>query len=103
MSDRSFTVVKVTDVHGSKKGKANLGGRFVSSTPMSAAKKAVSQICRASSIKGRCTLIVTIRETTQGSSKNEYTYKVSRIHDPVTVERNGEEITYNYRLEAHAY
>ena len=103
MSDRSFTIVKVTDIHGKKKGKANLGGRYISSTPMGAAKKAASQICRASSIKGRCTLIVTVQETTQGSGKKEYTYKVSRVYDPVVVERAGEEIVYKYHLEAHAY
>jgi hypothetical protein len=99
MDKRSFTVIAVEDVHGKKKGKANLGGRFLSTTPSGAVKKAASQICRNSAIKGRCTLVITMRETTSGSQHKEYTYKVSRIYDPVTVVRDGVEITYNYSVE----
>jgi PHD/YefM family antitoxin component YafN of YafNO toxin-antitoxin module len=96
---RSFTIVHVEDVHGKAKGAANLGGRFLSSSPASAAKKAGTQICRASAIRGRCTLIVTIRETTAGSKHKQYVYKVSRVHAPTTVVRNGVEIVYEYKTE----
>jgi Mg-chelatase subunit ChlI len=96
---RSFTIVHVEDVHGKAKGAANLGGRFLSSSPASAAKKAGTQICRASAIRGRCTLIVTIRETTAGSKHKQYVYKVSRVHAPTTVIRNGVEIVYEYKTE----
>ena len=103
MSDhRSFTLVAVENVKGGKKGKENLGGRFVSRTPAGAAKKAVTQICRASKIKGQCTLNVTVRETTRGGEKKEFSYKVKRVHDPVTVERDGVEITYKYRTSVKA-
>jgi PHD/YefM family antitoxin component YafN of YafNO toxin-antitoxin module len=96
---RSFTIVHVEDVHGKAKGAANLGGRFLSSSPASAAKKAGTQICRASAIRGRCTLIITIRETTAGSKHKQYVYKVSRVHAPTTVVRNGVEIVYEYKTE----
>lgn len=100
MSDlRSFTIVKVTTSKGDKKGKANLGGRYISSSPREAVRKAASRICANSSVKGRCSLIITLRETTQGSAHKDYTYKVLRILDPVTVERDGVEVTYKYRTE----
>ena len=97
---RSFTVEKIQTSSGKKKGSDNLGGRFLSSTPSGAAKKVGSKVCSNSSIKGQCTLYITIRETTQGSDHKEYTYKVKRILDPVTIERNGVEITYRYRTVA---
>lgn len=96
----SYTVVAVKTSSGKVKGKDNLQGRFISSSPSGAAKKAGTQICRASKIRGQCSLVVTIRKTTQGSNHKEYTYRIKRIRDPVTVMRNGEEITYNYRTEA---
>jgi hypothetical protein len=99
---RSFTVIDVVTHSGRAKGKSNLGGRFISRTPASAAKKAATQICRESKIKGRCALDVTIQETTRGSSHKTYKYTVKRIKDPVTVERNGVEITYQYRTVVKA-
>lgn len=99
---RSFTLIKAETSSGHIKGKANLGGRFVSSNPASAAKKAASQLCKASKIKGRCVHVVTIKETTKGSKGKEYVYKVSRVYDPVTVVRAGEEITYKYKTIAKA-
>jgi hypothetical protein len=97
MEKRSFTIVSVHDVHGKKKGKVNAGGRFLSSTPRGAASKAATRICRESKIKGQCTMVIKMQETTSGSSKKEYTYKVKRIRDDRTVERDGVEITYKYR------
>jgi hypothetical protein len=99
---RSFTVEKIETSSGKKKGSENLGGRFISSTPAGAARKVGSKVCRSSNVKGQCTLYVTIRETTQGSNHKEFTYKVKRILDPVTIERNGVEITYRYRTIAKA-
>ena len=98
MEKRSFTVTKVLKTGGKSKSRANLGGRYVSTTPAGAAKKAGSQICRASRVKGQCSLEVHLRETTQGSAHKEYVYRVKRVKDPVTVERAGQEITYNYRM-----
>ena len=80
---RSFTVVRVGK-HGSCKTKGN-GGRFISAAPQGAAKKAFSEFCRTKRIRGVCTLLVTIRETTTGSRSKEYTYKLNRrkLKDPV--------------------
>jgi hypothetical protein len=69
----------------------------LSLTPSSAARKAASQICRASKIKGQCTLTIVIQETTRGSAGKMYTYKVKRVLDPVTLIRDGVEITYKYK------
>ena len=95
---RSFTIVKVTDNKGKPKGKDNLGGRFISRNPGNAAKKAGSQICRNTKVHGQCSLIITIKETTQNSNKKEFSYKFRRINEPVTVTyKNGSELTFNYK------
>ena len=94
-SRRSFTVTGVTNSKGTAKNEKNLGGRFISTNPASAAKKAGTQIC-SSTKKEKCVLIITVKETTQNSNKKEYTYKYRRIHDPKTVVREGVEITFNY-------
>lgn len=103
MSDhRSFTLVDVVSVKGKAKGKLNLGGRYISTSPAGAAKKAVTQVCRASKIKGQCTLHVTVRETTRGGHQKDFAYKVKRVLDPVTVTRDGVDITYKYRTSVKA-
>ena len=93
---RSFTIVSVSDKNGKKKGKDNLGGRFISTTPAGAAKKAGTHICRNTKIKGRCTLNITVKEITRGSANKEFSYKYQRIHDPVNVVRGDVEIIFNY-------
>ena len=60
------------------KGK-NGSGRFTSKVPSLAAKKAVSSLCQRKKIKGRCSLYVVIRETTQGSKHKEYAYAGRRV------------------------
>ncbi len=97
---RSFTVEKIVTSNGKAKGASNLGGRFISSTPSGAAKKVGSKVCSESSVKGRCVLYITIRETTRESKHKDYVYKITRIKDPVTIVRDGVEITYHYRTEA---
>ena len=100
MSDhkRSFTIVSVSSSKGKVKGKANLGGRFLSSTPSSAARKAGSQVCRSSKIKGQCSLVITIKETTRGSAGKEFKYSVKRmkVNNPEVVMRDGQEVVYKY-------
>ena len=80
---RSFTVVKVGK-HGSCKTKGK-GGRFINKTPGGAAKKAFSEFCRTKRIRGVCTLIVTIQETTKGSVGKVFSYKLNRmkLKDPI--------------------
>lgn len=93
---RSFTVITVSTVHGTVKGEENLGGHFINATPVEAAKKAASKICSMSKIRGQCTLIITIRETTPGSRQKEYMYKVKRIKNVKTVMKGDKEITFRY-------
>jgi hypothetical protein len=102
MSQRSFTVERVENVHGKKLARFN-GGRYLSSTPVGAAKKVVSHVCRSIDVHGQCTFIVTVRETTRSSLNKSYCYKIKRVLDPVIVEHDGVEIEHAYRIEAHAY
>lgn len=99
---RSFTVVRVHDVHGNEKGAENLGGVFHGKTPVSAAKKAMSKICRKSAIRGQCTLIVTVRETTRGSANKQFSYKVKRVKNPSEVQHGNVQIVHKYVLQAQA-
>jgi hypothetical protein len=99
---RTFTVVKVSDVHGHEKGQDNLGGVFRGKTPVSAAKKAMTQICRKTEVRGQCTLLITVRETTRGSANKEFCYKVKRIKNESQVSKGGVDITFKYILVAEA-
>lgn len=95
---RSFTIDSI------KTSKSTLrfsGGRYMSDTPMGAAKKAFSQACSAKSKSKACSFTVTIQETTQNSAKKMYTYKVTRKYNPVDVTlKNGEMITFKYQVKA---
>jgi hypothetical protein len=93
---RSFKIVEVADAR-SPKGKHNLGGRYLGSTPLSAAKKAFTRVCRDSAIRGQCTFVIKIQETTRGSNGKIFAYKGKRVMNPVTVMRNGVEVTYKYQ------
>jgi len=103
-SKRSFTVVSVKTSDGKEKGKSNLGGRFLSSTPSGASRKAATRVCRESKIKGQCSLVVTVRETTRGSLGKEYSYRVNRIklRNPDVVMRDGKEVVYKYTTKVKA-
>jgi hypothetical protein len=96
---RSFSILDVETNSGKKKDHGE--GRYISSTPRGAASKAATKLCREH--KGECSLIVTIRETTQGSQHKHYQYKIKRVHDPRTVVRNGIEIEYQYRIDIHSH
>jgi len=100
---RSFTIVSVNS-KGKEKGMSNLGGRFLSTTPSGAARKAGSQVCRNSKIRGRCSLVVTVKETTRGSSGKEFKYSVKRLKldNPEPVMRGGIEVVYKYVTKVKA-
>lgn len=100
MSVRTFTVVHAETTTGRVKSIENLGGVYRSRTPVGAAKKAATKICGKSAIRGRCTLIVHVRETTRGSAKNVYAYKIRRIVNKTVVSRDGVEIPFKYTLVA---
>lgn len=93
---RSFTIDSVR--YGDKKLRFS-GGRYISDTPAAAAKKAFSKVCQARNIKGRCSMKIVIHETTAGSNKKVYSYKVSRKSDYHEVERDGEIIVYKYSIK----
>jgi alkyl hydroperoxide reductase subunit AhpF len=77
------------------------GGRYMSATPAGAAKKAFSQAMK--NVTGRvASLEVHVRETTQGSDKKTYKYKVSRKKDPVTVLLKGQPVTFEYTVKVKA-
>ena len=73
-------------------------GRY-SGDPNAAAKKAFGSQCRTKKMKGVCTLVVTVKETTQGSDKKLYSYRMSRekLKKPVKVERGGVNVVYKYK------
>ena len=98
-TDRSFTVDAF--YQNSKHLRAN-GGRYISSTPSGAAKKAFSQYYRHHKKSGRFSLEIHISETTSGSAKKVFKYKVFKVNNPKEVLRNGEYILYKYRTNIKA-
>jgi len=97
-SDRTFTIHTVTTVNGcvTKKPKST---RYHSSSAIGAAKKAHTVLCARKRTKGTCTFLITMRETTQGSNKKLYTYKVSRhlLDEPVELNSG---VTFEYEVVA---
>ena len=89
---RSFTIVSIQD----KTTKLRYtDGRFISNTPREAAKKMFTKAHNNTNKKVN-SLLVTLRETTQGSAKKEYKYRVTKKSERIQVERDGEMITYNF-------
>ena len=90
---RSFTILSVEKLDG---GKINFtGGRYISHTPGASVKKMFSKIIQSNKKTPR-SLKIHLRETTQDSAKKEYSYKVTKETANITVERNGQEITYKH-------
>ena len=94
---RNFTIHAAYHSDGcpTKFKNKDYSGHFVSSSPSGAAKKALTQLCRVKKIKGRCTLYVEIRETTQGSHNKPFMYKVKREKLDKPIVLSGREIHYN--------
>lgn len=91
---RTFTIEAIYNTKGNKIRFD--GGRYMSRTPSGAASKAFSQAYRHLKGKGKMSLMITMRETTQGSAHKSYNYRVSRIAQESEREINGEIITYSY-------
>ena len=87
---RSFAVVGVQKENGCDT-KFNDDSRLVGANPRSAAQKAFSRLCNLKRVKGKCTLIVTVEDTTRGYSKKgkKYTYKVDRrkLAKPIVLQK----------------
>ena len=99
-SKRSFKVVSV-DTSNRAKG-VQSEGRYISSTPAGAARKAGSQYCRESAIRGQCTLFVTVQETTRGSNNKVYSYKIKRTVVNNKVNHEGKIVNHKYEVVAKA-
>ena len=100
MTTRSFTIDKIINANGNRIHFD--GGRYLSQTPSGAARKAFSQAYRHMRAKGRLSLEVHIRETTNGSAHKIFKYKVRRIAHETEREVNGEIITYSYITKVKA-
>lgn len=90
---RSFTI---DSVYNKTRKLRVCGGRYVSDTPSAAASKVFAQV---SGLTGKAKLKINVRETTQGSNKNIYSYEVKRIKQNVKVERDGVPITYKFKTK----
>lgn len=80
------------------------GGRYISDTPSSAARKAFSQAYRHVGATGRLSLVIHIHETTRGSLHKTYKYKVSRVHNPTEADWIGgpDSVIFNYTTKVRA-
>ena len=94
--DRSFTVIAMAK--SGKKLRVS-GGRYISKTPASAAKKAFSQYYRDHKKSGRFSLEVHLKETTQNSSGKIFKYNIAKINEPKNVIRDGQTIRYEYTVK----
>ncbi len=95
---RSFTLISSVLPSGGMSDD-NGRGRYLSTTPMGAAKKAGRQIMK-DYRKNNASVVVYIKETTKNMPAKIFKYSVSRIYDPVTIVRNGVQVTYKYRTVA---
>ena len=94
----SFTIVKSDLGH--------VGGRYLSKSPLAAAKKMATQLFKLiktepkyKKLSGK-TITFTIRKTTNNSNKKEYEYTAnqSKLQKPIEVIINGKTIQYKYKL-----
>jgi hypothetical protein len=97
---RSFTVIDAGK-HGGCKTKFR-GGLYKSRNPGAAAKKAFKELCRVKRIRGVCTLVITIKETTQGSTKKAFSYRLHRkkLKVPKVIKIGNSQIVYEYESTA---
>lgn len=91
---RSFTVSTV--YRGGNEITSVIGGRYLSDTPSSAARKAFSMAIRSIKPDGRISLEIHLKETTQVSDKKVYKYKVSKKNKNTNIKVGDKEIMYKY-------
>ena len=63
---------------------------------MGAASKALTQHCSMKRIKGVCTLVVVVQETTAGSKKKMFAYRGNRKLVNNAVEVGGDKVKFRY-------
>ena len=98
---RSFTVVEVRDGKGVVDKQATKKAaemRLVGKTHRGAASKTLSAMCRYKKVKGACSMTITVKETTQGSSGKELVYKARRVKlaKPLTIGKGDKARTIEY-------
>jgi hypothetical protein len=96
---RSFTIIGIYS--GGKKIRFD-GGRYISDIPSRAAAKAFNKACQHLGKKGRASMVVKLQETTAGSQKKTFSYKVVRVKEHREVIRDGIPITYMYTTKVHS-
>jgi len=87
---RSFTLTAVKHVDGC--ATKFHPGEYMGSNPHQAASKAFTRLCNLKGIKGACTLVLTVRETTrEATTKKEFTYHARRVKldEPVMLPNGG--------------
>lgn len=91
---RSFTVV-TSSVRGSN------GGRYLARTPILAAKKAFSQLCKKAGLKVCANRKFTLKEITSGSSGKEYVYMASKMKLRKPIDVGQYEVKYKTIVKRH--
>ena len=102
---RSFCLVKVHNAKGAVLFNSPRGhGRYLSSTPAGAAKKAGNRFCNARSGKVRadCRLTLVVRECTAGSHKKEFAYKYARKAVKAKVNHGETQVLHRYKSSVKA-
>ena len=97
---RSFTIVNIKRTNNDLIDYFN--GRFISNSPSLAARKAFTKAYNSLDTKRNLTLIVTMKETTQGSAKKTFSYEISRINEESEVEIDGKLITFSFKMNVRA-
>ena len=97
---RFFTIQNVVKSNGcpTKFKYENYAGRYTG-TPSRAAEKALNQLCSVKRISGPCSMYISIRETTRGSSNKIFTYHVTRQKDDRYINRGGRSIHVQWKTK----
>ena len=106
---RTFKVTEVLQSGKKERGcktKFSKSLIYTGSRPSSAAKKAFSSLCARKRIKGVCSMFVTVRESTRGSSNKSFTYeckkKLLKGDNVKKIIVNGNVITFKHAITAKA-
>lgn len=99
---RTFTVhdARRSDGCETKFANKDYTGVYVSRSPAGAASKAFTQLCGVKDIKGQCSLFVSVRETTQGSAKKVFMYKINRVKLKEPIELQGRTIEFKNEVKS---
>ena len=93
---RSFTIDKIEKLSGGTV--RYYDGRYMSETPSAAAKKMFSKAYAECS--GKCnSMKITLHETTSGSNKKKYAYRITRKPQKTVVEIDGQDITFSFKTK----